>query len=193
MGFNAQQFWKWSLAPDQYGSPVGLHKAAAHGLRCLFESNHNGRGIIWYCWSQAGGGPQGVGIHDKPELKACYKSLLSELKAAMPGLTSTVRRPFEEGAIHGIALGAPSAGGKRFLLMVNTSDTSVEADFAVPELERVRTVWRPDAEKVEKKDKSGNVVKDKNGAPVMVDPPVEIDGGRVHHAFAPYETLMYRW
>lgn len=317
MGFNAQQFWKWSLAPDQYGSPVGLHKAAAHGLRCLFESNHNGRGIykncardygghpailmwyvmdepaegaeaemtmrndtwhefdrdhptfvascrpdlfehharyadvlgfdpygdlgkvvdwcrrlehgvgrhkatvcipwadqkdarlvraqayaaiahgvrgiIWYCWSQAGGGPQGVGIHDKPELKACYKSLLSELKAAMPGLTSTVRRPFEEGSIHGIALGAPSAGGKRFLLMVNTSDTSVEADFAVPELERVRTVWRPDAEKVEKKDKSGNVVKDKNGAPVMVDPPLEIDGGRVRHAFAPYETLMYRW
>ena len=317
MGFNAQQFWKWSLGIDAYGTPVNLHKAAGHRLKCLFESNHTGReiykncakdygghpaifmwyvmdepaegaeaemtlrndtwhefdrdhptfvascrpdlfehharyadvlgfdpygdlgkvvdwcrrlergvgrhqaticipwadqkdarlvraqayaavahdvrGIIWYCWSQAGGGPQGVGIHDKPELKACYKSLLSELNAAMPGLTSTVRRPFEEGDIHGIALGAPSAGGKRFLLMVNTADAAVEADFAVPELERVKTVWRPDAEKVEKKDKDGNVVKGKDGAPVMVEPSVEIDGGRVRHAFAPYETLMYRW
>ena len=317
IGFNTQQFWKWHLGNDGFGVPVNLYKAAAHRLKCLFESNHVGRevfrdcanrlgghpailmwyvmdepaegsetemdrrnatwhefdrdhptfiascrpdlfehharyadvlgfdpygdlekviewcrlmesnvaphkaticilwadkgdlrhiraqafaaiahnvrGIMWYCWKQAGGGPLGIGIHDKSEAKACYKELLSDLRAIMPGLTSPVRRPFEEDAIHGIVLGEPKANDKRYLVLVNTSDQKVEADFAVSELARIKTVFLPCEKKVEKKDKGGNVVKDKNGNPVMVDDARAIEGGRVRHVFEPYSTLVYRW
>ncbi len=154
---------------------------------------HNMRGIIWYCWKQAGGGPLGIGIHDKPEAKACYKELLSDLRAIMPGLTSQVRRPFEEGAIHGIVLGEPTANGRRYLVLVNTSDQKVEADFAVPELARVKSVNLPCETKVGKKDKDGNVVKDKDGNPVMVEDTRAIEHSRVRYVFEPYSTLVYRW
>lgn len=317
IGFNAQQFWKWSLGNDGFGAPVNLYKAAGHRLKCLFESNHatpgifkdcvkrfgdhpailmwyvmdepaegaesemtwrnnvwheadrdhptfvascrpdlfdhhakyadvlgfdpygdigkvidwcrilekgvgqhqatvcipwadqkdlrliraqafaavvhNVRGIIWYCWSQVGGGPRGVGIHDKPEAKARYREVLADLRAVMPGLTSPVRRPFEEGAIHGIVLGAPNAGGRRYLLLVNTADQKVEADFAVPELARVKSVFLPCDKKVEKKGKDGKAVKDKNGEPVLVEDTRALEGGRVRHVFEPYSTLVYRW
>ena len=151
------------------------------------------RGIIWYCWSQVGGGPRGVGIHDKPEAKARYREVLADLRAVMPGLTSPVRRPFEEGAIHGIVLGAPNAGGRRYLLLVNTADQKVEADFAVPELARVKSVFLPCDKKVEKKGKDGKAVKDKNGEPVLVEDTRPLEGGRVRHVFEPYSTLVYRW
>ncbi|MGN0826399.1 MAG: hypothetical protein ACI4QD_00500 [Kiritimatiellia bacterium] len=49
IGFNTVQFWKWELSPDKFGMAKGLHKAAAKGLRCLFESNHRGEGIWKYC------------------------------------------------------------------------------------------------------------------------------------------------
>ena len=111
----------------------------------------------------------------------------------MPGLTSPVRRPFEEGAIHGIALGDPFAPGKRYLVFVNTSDQKVEADFVVPELARRKDVFVPCEKKVEKKDKDGNVVKDKNGNPVMVEDTRVIEDSRVRHVFEPYATLVYRW
>ncbi|MBO7654831.1 MAG: hypothetical protein J6U40_07895 [Kiritimatiellae bacterium] len=154
---------------------------------------HNVRGVIWYCWHQAGGGPLGVGIHSKPETKACYKTLLAELRAIMPGLTSTERRPFEEGAIHGIVLGAPNAVGGRYVVLVNTSDRKVAADFAVPELARQNAVSLPCGKKVAKRDKEGGAALDKKGDPVMEEDTLAIEDGHIRHVFEPYETLVLRW
>ena len=311
IGFNAQQFWKWSAGNDAYGAPINLHRASAHGLRCLFESNHGGRGIyracaelyaahpailmwyvrdepaegdeaemaerndewhasdknhptyiascrpdlfahhaeyadvlgfdpygtlgkvvdwcrraeravgghkatvcvpwadaqdvrliramayvavahnvrgiIWYCWNQTGGGPAGVGIHDKPKAKAEYRRVLAELRHAMPGLTSVTRRPFEEGPVHGIVLGDPDAEGRRYLLLVNTADAPVEADFAVPELARQTTVFEPFPSAAGQA--GGEGARD-GAAPEAVR---TLEAGRVRHAFEPYGTLMYRW
>ena len=66
---------------------------------------HDARGIIWYCWSQVGGGPSGVGIWDKPEKQAIYKELLPLIKTVQPGITSVQRRCFEAGDLHGIVGG----------------------------------------------------------------------------------------
>jgi hypothetical protein len=117
------------------------------------------RGIIWYCWYQAGGGPLGVGIHAKPKAKAFYKEMLAELNLIMPAVTSLVRRTFEEGDVHGIVL------GNNHLLLVNTTDKEVASDFAVPEMKdrNVKVAKMPFAAKVERKDAQGNTVKDHKG------------------------------
>ena len=317
LGFNAQQFWKWHVGSDGYGAPLGLDKAAANKLKCLFESNHQGRhiykqcanqfadhsaifmwyvadepaegseafmtmandtwhefdkhhptyvascrpdlfthhakyadvfgfdpypsyqtlidwcrlaekeiaphqaticvpwadqsdirmiraqaytaichnirGLIWYCWNQAGGGPLGVGIHNKPEAQAEYKKLLAELNEMIPALTSTTRRTFEEGAIHAIVVGGKKDWRKRYLIMVNTSDKEVKADFEVPELKGVKNTTAPFLPDVEKKDAKGNVVKDRKGKPVMVERPFELTEGRVVHTFKPYDTFVIHW
>jgi hypothetical protein len=150
---------------------------------------HNIRGIIWYCWSQAGGGPLGVGIHSKPEAKAYYKELIAELNKLMPHLTSTDRRTFEEGDIHGIVLGG------RCAMMVNVTDKDVEADFEIPEItkRRVKTAYLPLAPKVERKDAKGNIMKDRKGNPIMVEPPYTIENFKLKRTFKPYETFVIRW
>ena len=131
---------------------------------------HNVRGILWYCWSQAGGGPLGVGIHDKPEAYAFYTKLTAELKSLMPGLLARRRRTFIEGSVHGIVLG--EGGGNRYLIAVNASDETVEADFEVAELKGVAKVALPLGEK---------------GAAETVEP------GKVKRAFKPREVLVWRW
>lgn len=150
---------------------------------------HNIRGLIWYCWNQAGGGPLGVGIHSKPELKACYKELIAEFNALMPFLTSPHRRTFEEGDIHGIVLGG------RCALMVNVADQEVDCDFALPEIKnrRLKSVYLPLAPKVERKDAKGTVMKDRKGNPLMVDAPWAIDNFKIKRTFKPYETFVVRW
>lgn len=150
---------------------------------------HNIRGLIWYCWNQAGGGPLGVGIHSKPERKECYKQLISEFNTLMPFLTSTDRRTFEEGDIHGIVLDG------RCAMMVNVSDKEVEADFEIPEIKkrRVKTAFLPLAPKVERKDANGNIMKDRKGNPLMVDPSYAIEDFKIKRTFKPYETFVIRW
>ena len=312
IGFNMQQFWAWSIGDDGFGAPLGLDKAAANKLKCLWEPNHrsadiyretiakvgwhsavfmwyvadepaegseammtlandcwhedkhhptyvascrpdlfahhakfadvfgfdpygdmqqvvdwcrlaekevaphqaticvpwadrkdlrivkataytaiahNIRGIIWYCWSQAGGGPLGVGIHSKPESKAYYKEMIAELNTLMPHLTSTERRTFEEGDIHGIVLGG------RCAMMVNVTDKDVEADFEIPEItkRRVKTAYLPLAPKVERKDAKGNIMKDRKGNPLMTDPSYPIENFKVKRTFKPYETFVILW
>lgn len=150
---------------------------------------HNIRGLIWYCWNQAGGGPLGVGIHSKPERKEYYKELIAELNTLMPYLTSTDRRTFEEGDIHGIVLGG------RCAMMVNVTDKEVEADFEIPEIKnrRVKTAFLPLAPKVERKDAKGNIMKDRKGNPFMVDPSYTIEDFKIKRTFKPYETFVIRW
>ena len=319
IGFNALQFWKWATGDDGYGSPHGLDMAQAYKLKCLFESNHHGRGIwrdcarnfgnhpallmwyvadepaegsesamrtindewhandkhhptylcscrpdliehqmqfadvfgfdhylpfdeivdwfraaekrvaphkatvsvswaatkkdelqnlrpvayaaiahnirglYWYCWNQNGGGPIGIGLHKAPEAFDAYKSLLSEIRYLMPGLLSTTRRTFEEGAIHGIALGAPDAHGKRYLVTVNTTTNEVAADFVVPELRRVKKVYQPFLPKVERLGKDGKPVKNKKGEVIMDERPLEIEKGRLTRTYKPWETYVLRW
>lgn len=312
IGFNSQQFWVWHVGNDGYGAPIGLDKAAANKLKCIYEPNHrsaqiyretiqrvghhsalfmwyvadepaegseammtlanncwhedkhhptyivscrpdlfnyhakfadvfgfdpygdmnkviswcrlaekevgqhqaticvpwadqkdlrlirataytaiahNIRGLIWYCWYQAGGGPLGVGIHTKPETKKYYKELLAELTLLTPALTSVNRRPFEEGDIHGIVLGG------NHLMMVNVSDKKVEADFEVPELKarRIKNARLPLAPKVERKDAKGNVMKDAKGKPLMIEAPYPIEDFNIKRIFEPYETFVIKW
>ena len=146
-----------------------------------------------YPWQQAGGGPVGIGLHNDPKSQEEHRKLCAEVNTMLPGLTSTTRRPFEEGAIHGMVCGGEKESGKRFLILVNVTGEGVEADFAVPELAKVKVVSIPFAPKVEKKDKDAKNVVDKEGKPVMVEAPLALEEGRVRHAFMPYETLVYRW
>ena len=322
IGFNTVQFWKWHVGDDGHGAPLGLHKASANKLRCVFESNHSGeqiwkscaeqygihpallmwyvadepaegseaklkevndawhrydkhhptylvscrpdifdvharyadvfafdpygssktpydavdkavnwlraatqatggrqplvvvpwatpadpgvlrplayaslahdaRGIIWYCWKQAGGGPLGIGLHNSLAHQEEFRKLVAEVKTLSPGLLSTVRRPFEEGVIHGTVCGENS--GNRFVILVNVSGEPVDADFAVPELAKVKQVRLPFAPKLEKQDAQGKVVLDKQGGAVLEEQPVAIADGRIQRQFKPYETLVYRW
>ncbi|MBM4032975.1 MAG: hypothetical protein FJ291_14470 [Planctomycetes bacterium] len=87
---------------------------------------HDARGIFWYCWKQAGGGPLGIGLHDNEACQKEIAKLCEEIKVMTPGLTSAVRRPFGEGDIHGIVCG--DRPGSRFLTMVNVSSKQVFED-----------------------------------------------------------------
>lgn len=299
IGFNACQFWKWMISDDGYGAPLGLNKAAANKMKCLFESNHWGedifkdialkysdhpailmwyvadepnegseesmrtvrdiyykydkqhptylvscrpdlyhihknyadvmafnpylskntadavqnvikcikraqtvtdgrkclvlvpwsipkefdsakyvayaaivhdiRGIFWYCWSQTGGGPVGIGLSQNEDYQKKFKVLLAELKLLFPGLLTSQRRMFEEGDIHGIVCPVNGAN-KRLAVMMNISDKSVDADFVIPEIEKVSKI-----------------------SDVYTDKPVTIEGGRIKRKFKPFEVLSIKW
>ena len=171
----------WSCSPE----PGSLRAIAYASLA------HDARGIIWYPWSQAGGGPVGIGLRNDPKSQAEHRKLCAEVNVMLPGLLSTTRRPFEEGAVHGMAFGAEA--NKRFLILVNTTNETVNADFAVPELAKVKQARLPFEPKVEKRDAQGKAVVDKQGSAVLEEQPVAIADGRVQHRFKPYETRVYRW
>ena len=152
---------------------------------------HDARGIVWYCWKQAGGGPVGIGLHNSPAHQEEFRKLVAEIKTMSPGLVSTLRRSFEEGAVHGMVCG--DKAGSRFAVFVNVSGDPVEADIAVPELAKVKQARLPFEPKVEKRDAQGKAVLDKQGSAVLEEQPVAITDGRVQHRFKPYETRVYRW
>ncbi len=151
---------------------------------------HGARGLIWYCWSQAGGGPLGVGIGNKPERQAVYKALIADLKRILPGLYNLERRSFEVGPFHCMCTG--SEGGRRYLFVVNTSEKGESASFDVPELARAEGVFLPLAQ-VPMKDRNGNDVKRDDGAVRMTDDRLEIVPGRFERAMKPGEVQVWRW
>lgn len=133
---------------------------------------HDVRGILWYCWSQIGGGPIGRGMHDSPPHQEVVKRVCAEIKIMEPGLLSTYRRPFKAAdAVDGYVCGTEK--GKRFLLMVNRTDKPVDVEIVVDELAKAGMVRNPFVE-----DKAFDI---------------EIKGGVVAKQFAAKEILVYNW
>jgi len=151
---------------------------------------HGVRGIIWYCWSQAGGGPLGIGIGKKPEQQEVYKKLLAEIKEILPALYATNRRCFEEGDVHCMVTDA--GGGKRYLFALNVSEKEVAAAFAVPELKNVKNVYLPQT-KVPMKNKDGDELKNKDGTVRMTDDRAAVKPGQFEATLKPGEIRIWRW
>ena len=101
---------------------------------------NDARGIIWYPWCQAGGGPVGIGLKTDPKAWDLYKDLLKEIKGLFPGLLSTKRRVFRamDGKINAMVCGTDQKN--RFLIMTNPTDETVAASFDVPELKGAKGV-----------------------------------------------------
>ena len=151
----------WILTEDQ---PFEQMRARAYvGI------THDVRGLMWYCWSQTGGGPVGIGLKQQPKNQESLKKILAEIKVFLPALVSTGRRTFEEGPIHGIAL-PNNPAKKRFVIMQNISDRKVTADFVIPELVKAKEVF--DA---------------------FTDKPVDIKDGRITMTFSPFDRLVLKW
>lgn len=131
---------------------------------------NDARGIIWYPWKQAGGGPIGIGLNSDEKCKEVYKTLLPEIKGLFPGLLSTKRRTFRAMDDRICAMVCGTDNGKRFLIMTNPTGETIEVDFQVEELAKVKTVKTyPD------------------------DKDVTLDGGNVKCTFEPHGVLVYRW
>ena len=118
---------------------------------------NDARGLIWYCWSQAGGGPLGIGLKNDEKCQAVLKDLVAEIKGLFPGLLSPQRRVFRamDGKINAMACG--TAEKKRFLVMTNPTDETVHASFVVPELKNAKKVfdYPTDADETEEVGKDG--------------------------------------
>ncbi|MBR0056890.1 MAG: hypothetical protein IJP66_06125, partial [Kiritimatiellae bacterium] len=111
--------------PAERGRPASDIRAAAlaalvHGVRGLF-------------WKPA---PDFI-----PEDDEAYAGVAAEVAALSAGLASPARRAFVTDNLHGLVCG--TAANQRFLILVNTSDKRIEADFEVPELARVARVAQP--------------------------------------------------
>lgn len=91
------------------------------------------RGVVWYPWSQAGGGPLGVGLKNHPEAQNVVSQLCSEVSAMLPALTRVDRRPFasEDGAIRALLM---KEGNSINLLLVNSTEKPVTAKLSLPDM-----------------------------------------------------------
>lgn len=121
----------WILTEDQ---PLEHMRARAY-----IGIVHDVRGLMWYCWSQTGGGPVGIGLKSQPKNQANLKKVLAEINTFMPGLVSPGRRPFEEGPVHGLVC-PNNKHMNRFLILQNVSDQKVTTDFVVPEMAKAKEV-----------------------------------------------------
>lgn len=94
---------------------------------------HGVRGLVW---RPAAGTPSFL-----VEEAAAYTNVAREARAMVPGLVSKERRAFAEGDLLGLVCG--NARDRRFLILVNASGRRIEANFEVPELEKVAKVVLP--------------------------------------------------
>ncbi len=101
---------------------------------------NDARGLIWYPWSQAGGGPLGIGLKNDEKCQAILKDLLAEIKGLFPGLLSPKRRVFRamDGKINAMVCG--TAEKKRFLIMTNPTEETIEAAFDVEEMKGAKNI-----------------------------------------------------
>ncbi len=90
------------------------------------------RGVLWYPWSQMGGGKLGEGLKNHPEAQNVVAQLCKEVRALTPMLTSPDRRPFasDDGAVRGIAL--LESKTKPCILLVNATPNPVKAKLTIP-------------------------------------------------------------
>ena len=78
------------------------------------------------------------------------------------------------------------------LIVVNTSEKDEDASFDVPELSRVKSVFRPLVQ-VPMKDKNGNEVKQKDGTVRLADERIDIAPGKFIHEMKAGEVQVWRW
>lgn len=131
---------------------------------------NDARGIIWYPWKQAGGGPLGIGLVNEEENQKVLKEVLTEVKGTFPGILSTKRRCFRpmDGKLNCMVCGTER--NNRFLIMVNPTAEKIEAEFEVEELAKIKEV---------------KIYPSKEA--------VKIDKGKITHTFEPNGVLIYRY
>ena len=129
------------------------------------------RGIVWYPWSQMGGGPIGVGLKNHPEHQGVVSQICAEVSAMLPALTAPDRRPLAsaDGSLRGLFC---VAGTRRFLLLVNSTSSPIQVDAAIPQGEaftqKMRDFFKKDNQEA-----------------------LEIKAGRFSVTLGPYETRVY--
>jgi hypothetical protein len=136
---------------------------------------HDARGIIWYPWAQAGGGPLGVGCKNSPAQQEAISNICAEVNALLPALTAPVRQSFasEDGRLRCLYM----QGRPRCVLMVNGTPEKLETEARLPAL-------TPGLEKTNAKTK--DFFKKREDV-------IEIKEGRFRVALEPYETRVYCW
>ena len=93
---------------------------------------HRSRGILWYCWSQQGGGPGGVGIKHNAEHRRDLPRITSELHALAPAfLNSASCDYFVSNGVHGVSCQDPDTK-TRYMILVNpaTNGAALRASIA---------------------------------------------------------------
>ena len=133
------------------------------------------RGIIWYPWSQAGGGTIGIGCKNSPEQQTAISNICAEVRAILPALTATERWPIasEDGKLRGLFC---NLGRQRVVLMVNGTPEKLESEMKFPAVKGIEDV------SVKMKDffkKSEDIL--------------EVKKGVVRVTLEPYETRVYSW
>ncbi|MGN0827360.1 MAG: hypothetical protein ACI4QD_05435 [Kiritimatiellia bacterium] len=88
------------------------------------------RGIFWYPWKQAGGGPLGEGLVQAPQDWPAYQSLIAEIKTLEPDLTAFFRQRLQYGDIY--ALHCRRSDGRNALIYANASDKPAATDLRLP-------------------------------------------------------------
>lgn len=88
------------------------------------------RGILWYPWKQAGGGPLGVGLIQAPQDWPAYEALIKEIKELTPELTAFYRQRYQWGDIYGLHCQLPN--GRHALIYANATDQAVQAQCRLP-------------------------------------------------------------
>jgi len=113
--------------------PGSFGKETAAELRAIayLSLANDARGIMWYPWSQTGGGPVGIGLKNSPEQQAVIKELCAEINALTPALTATTRVTFQstDGKLQAIHC---SQSKKEYVLLVNGSTEKVESEMVIP-------------------------------------------------------------
>ncbi len=152
--------------------PQSFGKEPLDKFRCMayLAVTHDARGIIWYPWSQAGGGKIGIGIANNLEQQKLLKQIIAEFKEITPALVAHERRMFKstDNKVH--ALLCREEGDNYTLVLVNGKDEKIEATLEIPELTGVK--------KVTKAFEKGEATP---------------DGEKLILSFAPYQTAVYRW
>ncbi len=113
--------------PGVFGEETAAELRAAAYLALAGDA----RGIVWYPWQQAGGGPLGIGLKNSPEQREVIRTLCAEIKALTPALTAPVRTPVAsaDGKLQGILC---EEGDKDYLLLVNATPEKFEGEAMVP-------------------------------------------------------------
>jgi hypothetical protein len=113
--------------------PGSFGKETAAELRATayLALANDARGIMWYPWSQTGGGPVGVGLKNSPEQQAVIQELCAEIHALKPMLTSPERTSIqsEDGKLQGLH---SVVGDQSFILLVNGTDQAIESRVSLP-------------------------------------------------------------
>ena len=157
--------------PGSFGKETPAEMRATAYLALAYDA----RGILWYPWSQAGGGPIGVGCMNNPEQQVAISDICAEITALMPALTSTKRWPIasEDGKLRGLFC---DLVGQKVVLMVNGTPDKLESEMKFPSVAGV--------------DDANVKIKDffKKRKDLL-----DVKKGLVHVTLEPYETRVYCW